>query len=133
MVELKSGVSDALRVTLIKYLNEYYEDYNVFNDYETGVIEVELYPNKNELPLKFSLDMKTLNDLKGSKLIAHLENNLINPLRNDLKKLNRVTVILSRREYESLNFLCKKYNSTCDDTIRRLIKEKFESIKEGGK
>ena len=77
MVELKSGVSDALRVTLIKYLNEYYGDYNVFNDYKTGVIEVGFYPNKNEMPLKFDLDMKTLNDLKGSKLIAHLENNLI--------------------------------------------------------
>lgn len=87
MVELKTGVSDALRVTLIKYLNEYYEDYNVFNDYETGLIEVELYPNKNELPLKFDLNMKTLNDLKGSKLIAHLENTLIKPLRNDRKKI----------------------------------------------
>ena len=130
---IKFKTLETITKVLNKYLNVYYSDCSTYNNFATGQVEVTLVYDEHKPPLEVGLDIKTLNNLKGSKLIAHLENTLIKPLRNDRKKLNRVTVRLSRREYKSLNFLCKKYNSTYTDTMRRLIKEKFESIKKGGK
>lgn len=87
-------VINAIREFLIKYLNVYYKDFDVVNNFTNDELEISLYYHPNRLPLTIKLDVNTLNSLHHAVLNKYLEINVI----KRLKDMNQVMLKYNNEE-----------------------------------
>lgn len=92
-------VNNAIREFLIEYLNVYYKDFDVVNNFTNDELEISLYYHPNRLPLTINLDINTLNSLHPSVLNRYLEINVIKRLKGmnqEISKYDNEAIVTDR-------------------------------------
>lgn len=100
---VKFEVLETITKTLNKYLNVYYTNWDTYNNFTTGKIEVSLTYDKHKLPLEVDLDIKTLNILNSKDINKYLDIHLLSKVRklanrssmkHISKKLDKVYLVI---------------------------------------